>query len=256
MNDISIEEWLKVEKLKLTVKEDYYHHHAYEIINGHSSFKKSFLNKLENTINVKTIKRKKKDSRGIGAKELNIELRSLLKELDNIKFEVNEVDGIFHFSQKNSETSGFDFAILDHYRNLVNLRNRCFGSYTYHDGEKRWKKFLDKNLDLKDKADVIMKSGVTGNNIFLPNDHSSLIILGEIQFGNWALAYRDIFKVLKANVHNTVDCLIYIVPTGNLQNALSDGIVTFDYLKEKVLQSFEKVVSVPVWVVGLDFEFC
>ena len=48
-----------------------------------------------------------------------------------------------------------------------------------------------------------------------------------------------------------VYCLIYIVPTGNLENMLSDGIVTFDKTKKK-LEDFSKVISVPVWLIGID----
>ena len=79
------------------------------------------------------------------------------------------------------------------------------------------------------------------------------LIVGEIQFGNWALAYRDFFKVLKANVQNSVDCLIYVVPTGNLESMLSDGIVTFDKTKI-ILEDFAKVISVPVWIIELDID--
>ena len=79
------------------------------------------------------------------------------------------------------------------------------------------------------------------------------LIVGEIQFGNLALAYRDFFKVLKANVQNSVDCLIYVVPTGNLESMLSDGIVTFDKTKI-ILEDFAKVISVSVWIIGLDID--
>ena len=79
------------------------------------------------------------------------------------------------------------------------------------------------------------------------------LIVGEIQFGNWALAYRDFFKVLKADVKNSVDWLIYIVPTGNLEKMLSDGIVTFDKTK-KIMEEFSKVISVPVWLIGIDVD--
>lgn len=93
-----------------------------------------------------------------------------------------------------------------------------------------------------------------GENIEKSNqEYSTPLIVGEIQFGNWALAYRDFFKVLKADVQNSVDCLIYIVPTGNLEKLLSDGIVTFDKTK-KIMEEFSKVISVPVWLIGIDVE--
>ncbi len=92
---------------------------------------------------------------------------------------------------------------------------------------------------------------ITLEHIKSSNDNP--LIVGEIQFGNWALAYRDFFKVLKANVQNSVDCLVYVVPTGNLEAMLSDGIVTFDKTKI-ILEDFAKVISVPVWIIGLDID--
>ena len=71
------------------------------------------------------------------------------------------------------------------------------------------------------------------------------LILGEIQFGNWALAYRDFFKILKANVQTSVDCLIYICPTGDLENMLSDGIVTFN--KTKKIFTHKIIISWFTW---------
>jgi hypothetical protein len=96
---------------------------------------------------------------------------------------------------------------------------------------------------------------IDGNSfgIDLPAEKKSPIILGEIQFGNWALAYRDFFKVLKANVLTNVDVLIYIVPDGKLQAHLSDGIVTFNNTLE-IISEFAKVITVPIWLIGLDFE--
>ena len=130
----------------------------------------------------------------------------------------------------------------------------CFGNLQYADGEIRWNKFLKKNPDLKEIADYLFQLEGNGKNITKENEESPTpLIVGEIQFGNWALAYRDFFKVLKADVQNSVDCLIYIVPTGNLEKMLSDGIVTFDKTK-KIMEEFSKVISVPVWLIGIDVD--
>ena len=162
---------------------------------------------------------------------------------------------MFYFSSEKSSIGGFDFAILNHYKNLLALRNLCFGSLQYADGEERWNKFLEKNKDLQDIANNLKNIELKGENINngLESNESIPLIVGEIQFGNWALAYRDFFKVLKADVQNSVDCLIYIVPTGNLENMLSDGIVTFDKTK-KIIDDFAKVISVPVWLIGVDID--
>ena len=122
----------------------------------------------------------------------------------------------------------------------------------YADGENRWEKFLKKNPDLLEIANNLKKIEEKGKNISKSNNETPIpLIVGEIQFGNWALAYRDFFKVLKADVQNSVDCLIYIVPTGNLEKMLSDGIVTFDKTK-KIMEEFSKVISVPIWLIGID----
>ena len=131
-------------------------------------------------------------------------------------------------------------------RNLHKLHELCFGKLRYEDGQKRWLKFLENNPDLNEYVN---------STDFNKNDVKDDIplILGEIQFGNWALAYRDFFKVLKANVQTSVDCLIYICPTGELESMLSDGIVTFTKSK-KILTEFQKVISVPIWLIGLDIK--
>jgi hypothetical protein len=44
-----------------------------------------------------------------------------------------------------------------------------------------------------------------------------------------------------------------VVPTGELEKKLSDGIVTFDKTL-RIIQDFEKVINVPVWLVGIDIK--
>ena len=117
---------------------------------------------------------------------------------------------------------------------------------------KRWKKFLSKNPDLGEFADTLAKAEEHGENIPLL-DINEPLILGEIQFGNWGLVYRDFFKLLKANVQTSVDCLVYVVCTGELENLLSSSIVTFDKTVS-LLKDFSKVINVPIWVVGLDIK--
>lgn len=258
MTEQEKENWSKISTINLFVAKEYFHHHAFEILNTHKNLKDLFLSSLNNEIRI--IPRVKNtrgaESRAIKADDLNIVIRDLLKKIPNneIKFEVFEENGVFYFSSEKSAIGGFDFAILNQYNNIIALRNLCFGNLQYADGENRWEKFLAKNPDLIDIANKLKKIDEKGKNILLSNqDVPQPLIVGEIQFGNWALAYRDFFKVLKADVQNSVDCLIYIVPTGNLEKMLSDGIVTFDKTK-KILEEFSKVISVPVWLIGLDVE--
>jgi hypothetical protein len=258
MTEVEIKEWLSKSNGELFVKEEYFHHHAFEIMNTHNNLKNDFKSTLTSKIIIETRIKKTKDkkSKGIEAGYLNKEIRKLLTVVpDNkLKFEVSESRGVFYFSSIRNAIGGFDFAIINHRKNLIALRNLCFGELQYHDGIKRWNSFLDKNIDLKEIADSILAIEKNGNDLyFQKSKEDSPLIVGEIQFGNWALAYRDFFKVLKANVQNSVDCLIYVVPTGNLESMLSDGIVTFNKTKT-ILKDFAKVISVPVWIVGLDIK--
>jgi len=252
-----IEKWMETTNIKLYISKEHFHHHAFEIVENYSDLKAKLVNSLNSKI---TIMPRVKDTKGkkslaIEAKKLNEEIRVLLQNIQDIeiKFEVYEENGVFYFSSKKSAIGGFDFAILNHYNNLVALRNICFGSLHYEDGESRWNKFLEKNKDLQKIAEQLKQLKKQGEDIISDeNDKESIpLIVGEIQFGNWALAYRDFFKVLKADVQNSIDCLIYIVPTGNLENMLSNSIVTYDKSK-KIIDDFAKVISVPVWLIGVD----
>jgi hypothetical protein len=258
MTDNEIKDWDKINTGVLYVSKEHYHHHAYEILSTHSELRDDLINCLSSEILLETRIKVTKGlkSKGIKAKELNIELRRLLSnELKNeVKFEVNEEKGVFYFSSEKSTIGGFDFAILNHTKNISSLRNLCFGELHYHEGEKKWKQFLKKNDDLKHIAEKLENIESIGIDIGYIEQHTDTpLIVGEIQFGNWALAYRDFFKVLKANVQNSIDCLVYIVPTGDLEIMLSDGIVTYDKTV-KILNDFAKVISVPVWVIGIDLK--
>jgi hypothetical protein len=256
MTKQEIKDWEKVTSRNLFVSKKYYHHHAYEILNTHKELRDDLINCLISKILIKTRikKTKNKESRGIKADALNIEIRKLLQsKLDNeVKFEVSEEKGVFYFSSEKSTIGGFDFAILNHSKNITSLRNLCFGELHYYEGEKKWNEFLKKNKDLSKIAiELEHKSQIGIDANYKESDTDTPLIVGEIQFGNWALAYRDFFKVLKANVQNSIDCLVYIVPTGKLELMLSDGIVTYDK-SIKILNDFAKVISVPVWVIGID----
>lgn len=258
MTSTEIDSWLIKNEGELFVKEEYFHHHAYEIMYSHDNLRNSFKASLTSNVSIKTRlkKTKEKINKGIEAGPLNKEIRRLICAEGNeeLKLEVSESKGVFYFSSVKNAIGGFDFAIINHRKNLTALRNLCFGELQYHDGLKRWNKFLEKNIDLKNTASQILEIDKNGNDIeFQATSKDSPLVVGEIQFGNWALAYRDFFKVLKANVQNNVDCLIYVVPTGSLESMLSDGIVTFDKTKT-ILKDFSKVISVPLWVVGLDLK--
>ena len=254
------ENWQNVKTLRLTIGEQYHHHYSKEIISANPWQESGFVEALARQITIEPrIKRAKStETKAIKADPLNKEIRRLLLESKlnkNLRLEVSEEKGVFYFSEEKGAIGGFDFAIINHVRNLKRLHNLCFGPLRYADGGKRWDNFIRLNPELAELAHRI--ESTEAFNVIESQYEAELeippLIVGEIQFGNWALAYRDFFKVLKANVSNSIDCLIYIVPTGGLEGMLSDGIVTYSKAKA-ILQEFEKVISVPVWLIGLDIE--
>lgn len=254
MNKAQIEYWQTKTTGQIIVKPDnqFFHGHSLEVLNYHNGYLEQFQNVLNDTIEIKPIIRKKTGTsyKGIEANSLNSEIRKLLiNGFEDIQLEVQEEKGVYYFStSEKKQVAGFDFALINNYENLRNLRELCFGELSYKDGSQRWAKFLYRNPKLQNIASLLESDTTTHK-----HEYRLPLVLGEIQFGNWALAYRDLFKTLKANVQTSVDCLIYIVPTGQLELLLSDGIVTFDKMKE-ILIEFAKVVNVPVWLIGLDIE--
>jgi len=251
------EDWLNKKEGLIVVSDEfqYFHHHSKEILLYHKNILNNVKEALSSKISINPQIRNRKNPIGIGAGNLNKEIRDLMKvKFDTIKFEVNEQKGVYYFSsdKDKQQIAGFDFAFLNSKNNLIKLRNLCFGELKYSDGKKRWDSFLKKNQDLKTFSDTILSPQDFGKNISELNDIEPLI-LGEIQFGNWGLVYRDFFKLLKANVQTSVDCMIYIVPAGKLETLLSDGIVSYDKTV-KLIQEFSKVINVPVWVLGLDIK--
>ncbi|MEK6512989.1 BglII/BstYI family type II restriction endonuclease [Myroides odoratimimus] len=244
-------------KANLKIVKQLYHHHALEIISNNRGIEESFLKLLEEPIELLKIKRRKKkiEIDGIKADELNKELRRALenRDIQDLKFEAFEEDGVFYFSENKRKIAGFDFAIINDKNNLIRLRNLCYGRLQYADRNKRWAAFLKNNERLKPLAEEIIRIGEEGKDLEDDLEKVKPLIVGEIQFGNWGLVYRDFFKVLKADIYNSIDCLIYIVPTGRLESLLSDGIVTYDGT-EKIIKEFEKVLTVPIWLIGIDIE--
>lgn len=250
--------WLDINKGTLIIKEcnQYFHHHSKEILAYHENLIGNFINGLEQEIEIKTQWRKSGNKRikGISASLLNNEIRKLLiTKFSRIKLEVEEQRGVYYFSSKNEKKiGGFDFAFINSQNNLIKLRNLCFGKIKYDDGKKRWDAFLEMNDGLREFSKSLIDPLDYGNDLKILEE-SEPLILGEIQFGNWALKYYDFFKLLNANVQTSVDCLIYIVATGDLEKYLSSAIVNYDKSLNAIKQ-FEKVINVPIWLIGLDIK--
>jgi hypothetical protein len=235
-------------ELNVYITDQYFHHHAKSITASHPDFVEKLTRALSNPITIEHNPelKEKKDTKRISAGPLNKALRELLShELPEIRTEVFEVDGVYY---EGEATHGFDFAFIDEEHNLLTLRNLCFGNRPYKDGDARWDKYISDNPKISELARVY---SATAKNINIDQEKNKPIILGEIQFGNWGLVYRDFFKVIKANLYTNVDLLVYITAKGDSQRMLSDGIVGFKKTKEFLIEN-TKVVTIPTWLIAID----
>ena len=246
-------EWQMKNRGKLTISNEYFFNNANVIMNHDVGFRNTLIEGIVGEINIKTKIRKKGSLpfKGVEIGELNKCLRESLSESNQFLFEVYNEDGIFYTS---NAKKGFDFAKIDREYNIINLWNLCFGKRGLYNGDLHWKSVIESNDFMNEVAALkgydcnSFMQGVNQDPI-----KNSLTILGELQFGNWGLVYRDFFKLLHADTNSGVDLFVYITADKNLLNYASDGIVSYEATIE-VLKEFSNLIKVPVWVIGLDLE--
>lgn len=191
------------------------------------------------------VDRAKKSSIGINADSVNKALRKAMGKIEGIHFETSVENGAF-FERKTK--SNFDFSCYNkmlnyakfwnYGRNQADFDERINQSITSEYVES-WKEFL-KVYQPKKNEDIDV--GIADNTI-----------VGEIQFGNWAMIYKDIFRLLRAKNSPGVELYIYITDTGELNRFLSSQVV--DYKKAlKELQENMDIIQTPILLIGLDID--
>jgi len=191
-------------------------------------------------------------NRRMKSSSLNKEIKESFKMSSlNLKFEVTFEEGVFYDSP---QTGGFDFALFDTEYNVTNFWNFCFGRRAVFNGDSMWQAELNR-IDRRDWVKSTINLGLDPlnklNGIDLIQNKCEPTIIGEVQFGNWGLVYRDILKAIKIEKEEDIDLLIYITATGNLADYISDG--TVNYSKTKgIFEEFKNVLNMPIWLIGID----
>lgn len=248
--------WTGVRRARFRLTAPIFHHHAIKVLSYDKIIAESIAKAVERMSEAACYVRGRTNfARGIEPKHLNLHFRSALKGADKQwTFETTIEDDVFydHDVHEGAVIGGFDISRYDVEQNLVRLRNLCFGRRPLKNGKSHWENTLAARPHWAAAA-----RRVDWTKYPIGEDHerpSSIpLVLGEIQFGNWAMAYRDYLKVLAAHRFREIDLFTYIVPTGALQSMLSDGIVTFDNAA-RFLKSVASAVNVPVVMWGLDIE--
>lgn len=237
---------------RLDVAREHLHHHAASILLERPELRQAVLAAVVGDIQVDTTERRRGGERylGVTAQSLNVALKRRFRAVGGWQFEVTFRDGvIFGNLENDARVEGFDIARFEERANLARLWSVCFGRRPLRDGPEIWERFLYQRPHLRSVAADLMRLGIPGEDLSL--DPSEPTLLGEIQFGNWALAHRDIMKLLAAAAAVDVDLFVYIVADGDLAGMISQGTVNFDRTRD-ILREFESVVKVPTWLVGVD----
>lgn len=236
---------------RISISEEYFHYNARIIADSYPAQIGVIRAALSAAVPVKpTIRTKKKVERaGIDAGALNHEIRESLRQRDKLgmRFECAERDGFF---LSDTSTRGFDFAYVDEEFNTIAYRNKCRGPLAFHGGEQMWAPKYRESMGIRELPTAHpVYTTPPGQPVLLTR--SAPMILGEIQMGNWALLYYDLFKALAALESAALDLYIYVCPTGRLQELISEGTVNFRDARQ-VFAEKENVLRFPIWLIGID----
>lgn len=192
---------------------------------------------------------------GYNAGELNSVLREKMGVVSGIHRETYVEYGTILKAGKR----GFDFSLFDEEYNVAKLRNAFIGYPGRYAGEEGLHNLYNKVLkadgttykkrEWKDK--VLSLGGVKGANII--QNKQTYTVVGEIQFGNWAIVRHDLLRLLNSYIDGEIDYYIYIAATGSLESALSSGIVSFSNVVE-LFKENQQLIRTPAWVIGIDIE--
>ncbi|QFT87679.1 Restriction endonuclease BglII [Bacillus sp. THAF10] len=256
MNQLQANAWNRKSTVELYVADEEHYRHSDLFLQNHTEVKDAITFILNGKITKQILnsepKKNKSFKRRVEAKPLNFGIRKRFKNSPlKFKYEVTFEEGVFYDSLK---TAGFDFGHIDNQYNLVNFRNLCFGRRALHNGSELWKTELGKRPLWKQISNKMnLKNEPVGIGIDVDFKKQTPTILGEIQFGNWGLVYRDILKVIQIERDEEVDLFIYVTATGVLADAISDGTVNFKKSKD-VFEEYKNVLSMPIWLIGIDIK--
>lgn len=193
---------------------------------------------------------------GYDAAELNKVLRQKMSVVNGVHGEATVEDGILLHHGK----VGFDFSLFDEKYYKIKLRNSYMGDPGRFKGDERVKDFYKRviNEDGTNYKKAEWVKWLQDNISAIPGENEvyekqRYTVVGEIQFGNWALARHDMLRLLNSAAPGEIDFYIYIAATGKLEKSLSSGIVSFD----GALSLFNENLSLlrtPIWVIGIDIE--
>ncbi|WP_288221231.1 hypothetical protein [uncultured Clostridium sp.] len=240
--------------IKFLIKNECFYNNGKIVLNSLSPLESLIREVLSKSCAVNTVDRNEKNKSryiGVNANDLNKVLRECISNIPEINNETHIENGFFYHDSK----KGFDFSIYDKDYNLKRLYNYYMGiNGVLNGGNKIYE--INKKLKLNKKEwklKIKKLSSEAEYNKDIIYEKKKLTVVGELQFGNWALTYRDLFRLINADNNPGVDFYIYITATGKLSDLLSSR--TVSYLRViNIISENSSILKTPMWIIGLDIE--
>lgn len=240
-------------KVRFKISEEHFFNNGKIILDAMPNVRDDIREALSREEVISTIRRQPKgkfEYDGVNAASLNAALRRCL-DSKSIKGETHVENGVFFHKTK----EGFDFSVYDEDYNMARLYNYYQGAVGVLDGDKKitglYKKMGYKKKEWKGKIAAI-RSAVDYNSDYIV-DKKILTVAGELQFGNWALIYRDLFRLLAADSNPGVDFYIYVAADDELSGLLSSNTVSYR-LAANVINEYLSIIKTPIWLIGLGLD--
>lgn len=240
-------------KVRFKISEERFFNNGKIILNAIPDVRDNVRKALSQEETVETTKRESKNKtgyEGIKANSLNFALRRCLSA-QSIKGETHVENGVFFHKTK----EGFDFSVYDEKYNMARLYNYYQGSVGILNGDTKimdlYKKMGCKKKEWKGKIAAI--SSKVDHNADYKVNKEMLTVAGELQFGNWALVYRDLFRLLGADSDPGIDFYIYVAADDELSALLSANTVSYKSAGD-VISEYLSIIKTPVWLIGLGIE--
>lgn len=240
-------------KVKFKISNEKFFNNGKIILNAIPEVREAIRRAFSQEEIVSTTRRKPKgkpEYDGIDAASLNKALRRCLS-LEAINGETHVKNGVFFHTTK----EGFDFSVYDEKYNMARLYNYYLGTVGILNGDSKiidlYRKVGYKKKEWKGKIAEI-SSKVNTNSDYIV-DKELLTVAGELQFGNWALIYRDLFRLLDADSNPGIDFYIYVAADDELSGLLSANTVSYKSADD-VISEYLSIIKTPIWLIGLGID--
>ena len=97
----------------------------------------------------------------------------------------------------------------------------------------------------------IIPTGSGGPETGLAADYKKGRLQVEVQFGNMARWYTDVFKFQLSYSRNEIDAAVLIVPVQHFANLIDENVAYFERV-ERELPWAKMSLTLPIWVIGIE----